>query len=347
MEKNQKNHAAPAAVASAFIWGSGQWMNRQYAKGALFFLAQIVFLILLPTILENINGLITLGDTAMVVNGSKVTQGDNSILLMLFGLLFVFVAALFLFIYVFNIRDAYSQGKRIAEGRLVYTGKTWGKHMKDSSFPYLVLTPAIILVGLFVVIPIIFSFLIAFTNYSSPDHLPPKNLVDWVGFKNFAMLVNMPTWNSTLLGVAAWTVVWAVGSTFSCFFGGLLVACLIESKRVRLKKFWRTLYILPWAIPGMISLLVFRNMFNGQFGAINTFLRNQGIISANIPWLSDPIFAKVVIFVVNFWLGFPYFMALMSGIMTSIDTEVLDAAKVDGANERQVFRHVTLPIVMY
>lgn len=125
------------------------------------------------------------------------------------------------------------------------------------------------------------------------------------------------------------------------------MAILINSERVKFKKFWRTIYILPWAIPGMISLLIFRNMFNGQFGAINVFLRSHGMISQNIQWLSDPTLAKIVILVVNFWLGFPYFMALMSGVMTSISQEVVEAARIDGANPKQEFRHITLPLVLY
>ena len=221
------------------------------------------------------------------------------------------------------------------------------KKVSHKSFPYVVLAPTICLVLLFVVVPIVFGFLIAFTNYSVPNYVPPKHLVDWVGFKNFGDMFKLPMWNDTFWGVAGWTIVWAVLSTLTCFFGGLLMAILINSKRVKMKKFWRTIYILPWAIPGMISLLIFRNMFNGQFGAINVFLREHGIITQNIQWLSDPTLAKIVILVVNFWLGFPYFMALMSGVMTSISQDVIEAARIDGANSKQEFRHITLPLVLY
>ena len=343
----KKKQACTAAVASTFIWGSGQCLNRQYEKGILYLIAQVACLFLMPSLWGHVWGLITLGDTAMVIEGSKVTHGDNSILLMIKGLLFLFIAIFFVCIYITNIRDAYRQGKKIEEGRYVFTGKAWRKHVVAHGFPYAILVPAIIMVFVFVAVPILFGFLIAFTNYSSPDHLPPKNLVDWVGLDNFRNMFKLPMWNSTFWGVAGWTVFWAFVSTFTCFFGGLLMACLINGKRVKFKKFWRTIYILPWAIPGMISLLVFRNMFNGQFGAINTFLRNTGIISANIPWLSDVNLAKLVIIFVNFWLGFPYFMALMSGVMTSISTEVVEAARIDGADAGQEFRYITLPLVLY
>ena len=233
------------------------------------------------------------------------------------------------------------------QGQHLQGAREWFHRFRDRSFPYAMLIPAVILILLFVVVPILFGFLIAFTNYSAPHYLPPRSLVDWVGFSNFADMFRLPMWNDTFWGVLGWTLLWSVISTLSCYFGGLGMACLVNSRRVKFRKFWRTIYILPWAIPGLISLLIFRNMFNGQFGPINTFLRSAGIISQNIPWLSDATLAKLVIFVVNFWLGFPYFMTMMSGVMTSISPELLEAARIDGASPRQEFRRITLPLVLY
>lgn len=346
-KSRRKVNAGTAAICSAFVWGSGQALNRQFEKAIMYFFAQVACIICMPATVSNLYGLITLGDVAMIIDGSKVTHGDNSILLMIKGLLFSLIAIFFICLYILNIKDAYNVAKKKEKGRTVLVGKLWRHHFVNHAFPYAVLAPAIVLVMVFVAVPIIFGLLIAFTNYSAPNHLPPKNLIDWVGFENFLNIFKLPMWNSTFWGVAGWTLLWAIVSTFTCFFGGLLVACLINSKRVKFKKFWRTIYILPWAIPGMISLLVFRNIFNGQFGAINTFLRNSGIISANIPWLSDATLAKVVIVIVNFWLGFPYFMAMMTSAMTSISTDVIEAARIDGANAKQEFRYITLPLVLY
>lgn len=245
------------------------------------------------------------------------------------------------------VSDAVRDRGRIEQGQHLQGTKEWFRRFRDRSFPYAMLIPAVILILLFVVVPILFGFLIAFTNYSAPHYLPPRSLVDWVGFSNFADMFRLPMWNDTFWGVLGWTLLWSVVSTLSCYFGGLGMACLVNSRRVKFRKFWRTIYILPWAIPGLISLLIFRNMFNGQFGPINTFLRSAGIISQNIPWLSDATLAKLVIFVVNFWLGFPYFMTMMSGVMTSISPELLEAARIDGASPRQEFRRITLPLVLY
>ena len=317
-----------AGLMSAVIWGSGQLWNRQYIKAAFFFLAQVGLIVSLPSMIHGLWGLITLGETEMIIEGSKVTPGDNSIILIC-------------------VSDAVRDRGRMEQGQHLQGTKEWFRRFRDRSFPYAMLIPAVILILLFVVVPILFGFLIAFTNYSAPHYLPPRSLVDWVGFSNFADMFRLPMWNDTFWGVLGWTLLWSVVSTLSCYFGGLGMACLVNSRRVKFRKFWRTIYILPWAIPGLISLLIFRNMFNGQFGPINTFLRSAGIISQNIPWLSDATLAKLVIFVVNFWLGFPYFMTMMSGVMTSISPELLEAARIDGASPRQEFRRITLPLVLY
>lgn len=90
-----------------------------------------------------------------------------------------------------------------------------------------------------------------------------------------------------------------------------------------------------------------RNLFNGQFGPINNMLIDFGMIDNPIYWLSDPLLAKITIVVVNIWFGFPYWMVLMSGVMTSIDKELFEAADVDGANDKQKFMKVTLPIILF
>lgn len=346
--KGKQKKPAMAGVLSAVVWGSGQLYNRQPAKAAGFFLAQILCIICMPQCRKGLWGLMTLGEEERVTRGRKViVQGDNSILLLIIGLVWLFAAITFLLIYIGQIRDAVRTAERQNQGGEILKGRKWVRKFTQKSYPYLVLTPTAALTVMFVVVPILFGFLIAFTNYSVPNYVPPKHLVDWVGVKNFLDMFKLPMWNDTFWGVALWTIIWAVLSTVTCFFGGLMVAILVNSRRVKCKKLWRTIFILPWAIPGMISLLIFRNMFNGQFGVINTFLRSHGIINANIPWLSDPLLAKIVILIVNFWLCFPYFMALMSGVMTSISMDVIEAARIDGANAKQEFRHITLPLVLY
>lgn len=197
----------------------------------------------------------------------------------------------------------------------------------------------------FTIMPIVFTVMLAFTNYSAPDHIPPAKLVDWVGFKTFTDLVKMKSWSHTFVGVLIWTIIWAVLATVTTYFGGILVALLIEQKGIRFKKLWRTIFIIPYAIPQLISLLVMKNLFNGQFGPINQYLGYFGL--GGLPWLTDPFWAKVTVITVNMWIGIPVSMVLILGILTSIPRDLYEAADVDGASTLQKFRIITMPFILF
>lgn len=294
-------------------------------------------------------GIVTLGEKGQqIVKVGKLYQtqpGDHSIFLLVQGLIILFLIVLFLVAYVINIRDAYSTGKLIEQGvtpnRFVQSLKRFG----NRNFPLLIITPQLIFLFFFTLLPLIFSVLIAFTDYSSPKHIPPANLVNWVGTSTFTSLFSLSAWAKTFYGVFAWTVAWAVLSTLSCFVGGFSIALLLQQRGIKLQKMWRTFYMLPFAIPGFVSLLIMRNLFNAQFGPINQYLKYFGITGP--PWLSDPMWAKATILIANFWLGFPISMLMITGILTTIPRDLFEAADVDGASPLQKFRAITFPSVMY
>ncbi|MBD8069543.1 sugar ABC transporter permease [Bacillus sp. PS06] len=338
-----------AALLSLLFMGLGQIYNKQIVKG-LSFLALELYLLIFWTVPFQwaMWGLTTLGETTQTRNGFEIVQGDHSIFLMIEGILFLISFILFLWFYYINVRDAYKVAKNKEEkGIKPNNAKEMFKNIWENGFPYILLTPSVLFTSFLTILPLLFGILIAFTNYSAPNHLPPKHLVDWVGFDTFIQLFQMKTWSTTFYGVFTWTVVWAVLATITTFFLGLIFAVLINQKGIKLKKFWRSIFILPWAIPQFVSILIFRNIFNGQFGPINKYLMDLGIIESAIPWLSDPTLAKLTLVVVNMWFGFPFWMVLMSGVMTSIDKEVYEAAEVDGASSVQKFWKITLPLIMF
>ncbi|CCQ98359.1 putative arabinogalactan oligomer transport system permease protein ganP [[Clostridium] ultunense Esp] len=351
MEKRDRGlhsrHRVVASVLSTIGMGLGQVYNGQIVKGILYLLLEIYVLIFWThPFLQAMWGLITLGDTPQKrARGRIVVEGDHSIFLMIGGLIFLLLFLLFLFVYYQNIRDAYLNGKLRDQGFAVPSFKQTLKNVWEKGYPYILLTPTLLFTLFLTVLPLLFGILIAFTNYSAPYHLPPKTLVDWVGFKSFIDLFQLKTWSTTFYGVITWNIIWAVVSTFTTYFAGLFYATIINHKRIRLKKLWRSIFILPWAIPQFIAILIFRNIFNGQFGPINKMLMDMGF--QGIPWLSDPFWAKVTIIVVNIWFGFPYWMALMSGVLTGIDREMYEAADVDGATGMQKFWKLTVPMVLY
>lgn len=323
--------------------GLGQLYNRQYVKGLVMILAHAAIIyttvVKLPSYLK---GLITLGDKGVhlekVGKMSKLVPGDHSIFMLIHGVLAGIALLVFIFIYVLNIRDAVTIGRRREQGASL-------RPLQNGLFPWMLLALPIIGVLVFTVMPIVFTSLIAFTNYSSPNHIPAKNLVDWVGFDTFHKLFTLGVWSNTFVGVMTWTFIWAITATVTCYFGGILVALLINQEGIKFKGFWRLLFVLPYAIPQFVSLLIMKNLLNEKFGPINKYFEAFGL--QGLPWLNDPFWAKVSVIVVNMWIGVPVSMILVMGILTTIPKDLYEAADVDGASGWMKFRNITLPYILF
>jgi len=333
-----------STILSILFMGLGQFYNKEILKGIFFSLIEIVALIFfVPYFKQGLWGLSTLGETPLhYVN--KIAVGDHSIFLLIDGIISVLVFILLIIIYYINIIDARKVSESIRSGEILNNSKKSLRDVWEKHFPKFMLTPAFLLIVFFSVLPIIFTISIAFTNYSSPNHLPPARLVDWVGFKNFKDLLSLKIWNGTFIGVGVWTVVWAIIATASNYFVGLFLALLVNIKGIKIKKFWRSIFILPYAIPGFISLLIMRLAFSGP-GPVNNVLVSLGM--DKVAWLTDSMLAKIMIIVINIWLGSPYWMALMSGVLTNISKDMYEAAEIDGASKAQQFLKITLPMVLY
>ena len=348
-------------LCSAFIWGSGQFINKQKLKGFVFFLIQCTFVfvelstgtlnVLLgisePTFrncgyfTKGLWGLITLGEIPRL--GSATLVYDHSILLMIGGIISTIILLLFALVWIWNIRDAYKSRMAIEQGEKISSAQ-YVKNLWERSFEYIMITPGTILVLFISVIPVLFSIAVAFTNYNR-NAIPPRFIMEWVGFKTFSDIMNIPIWSSTFLRVLAWTIAWAFISTLTAYGLGLLQEVLINAKGIRFKAMWRGILILPWAVPTMVSLLIFRTMFHRE-GAFNQLLMNSGIISEAIPFLSNTAWARTILILVNMWLSFPFYMALISGVMTSISPELYEAVEIDGGNSWHKFRYISMPTIL-
>lgn len=343
-------HSTIAVILSALSMGLGQIYNRQFVKGILLLAVQLVYVYYLITSLaSSLIGLITLGDTPTKLKKVgklyKNIEGDHSIFMMIYGLTALLFILILIGLYVYNIRDAYKNGKLRDAGDVPNGFRVSVKHAMQNSFPYVLLSLPAVGVLFFTILPIAFMILMAFTNYSAPDHIPAKNLVDWVGFETFRNLLFLKQWAHTFYGVLTWTIIWAITATVTCYFGGIFVALLIQQKGIKLKTMWRSIYIIPYAIPQFISFLVMRNLLNYQFGPINQYFRYFGL--DGLPWLNDPFWAKVTLILVNMWVGVPVSMLLVLGILTTIPRDLYEAAEVDGATDFQKFRNITMPFIMF
>ncbi len=306
-------------------------------------------------------------------------EGHHSTQLLLRGIIAMLVLVYVIFIFIWNIKDAYRTSKEIKETNEVPNEKEYFANVYENFFEYIVLTPALVLITFISVMPIFFGLAVAFTNYNI-ENLPPGQLISWVGFENFIQVFSVTSGSSIDFGgqfwkVFSWTLIWAFAATFTCFFGGFVQAVILNNTRVVFRKAWRSILILPWAMPALISQMIFRVMFNDN-GYVNQILLRTGITQVfidwgmigrsfadagdglqrlfyfgekNFQWLSNeanPWFVRVFIIVLNVWLGFPFFMALMSGVMTSIDKSLYEAASIDGATGFQQFRYITMPLVL-
>jgi arabinogalactan oligomer/maltooligosaccharide transport system permease protein len=363
MRTTRRVPAPVPGIASALVWGSGQLLTRQPGKALFFFAfyaAAVVWEIVTGSygggfsprenggfFVKGLWGLVTLGTQPRTMGITGLSEGDNSIVLMANGIIALLTLCLLAIVGIWGVVDAARYRARLDAGRAPQTSRAYFRGLWDSAFAYIALSPALVLLVFMSVLPVVFGILVAFTNYNR-DNLPPKNLVSWVGLENFATLFGVPTWAATFVGVLGWTVVWAVVATLTTYAAGFLQAVLLASPLVRFPRFWRSIFLLPWAVPAIVSALVFRSMFNGQFGPISGFLVDIGLTDERIYWFTDPShpnLARAVALVVNLWLGFPFFMALIGGVLTNISPSYYEAARLDGASAPQLFRHITLPIV--
>jgi arabinogalactan oligomer/maltooligosaccharide transport system permease protein len=339
-----------ASVLSFIAPGLGQIYNRQWIKGLVFLAIDALGLwYFINHLYHAVWGVVTLGEKAQQrVKVGKLTQvinGDHSIKLLIEGLIILIFFALFILFYVQTVRDARRVGQlRESEGVVPGFKQSFGS-LFGRNFPTTMLSLPALGVLFLTVMPIIFGVMIAFTNYSAPSYIPPKSLVDWVGFKTFIDLLTFKTWSYTFWNVLAWTVEWAVMATVTTYFGGMLVALLIQQPGIRFKKLWRTIFIIPFAIPQLCSALMMNNLFNGEFGPVNQYLAFFGI--SKIGWLSDPHWAKFTVVLVNSWFGIPVTMLLMLGVLTTIPKDLYEAADVDGASAIQKFWNITMPRVLF
>lgn len=164
----------------------------------------------------------------------------------------------------------------------------------------------------------------------------------FVGTENFTKMFTDSRVSGPFLKIALWTFAFALISVASTFVLGLGLALVFNDPRVRGRKIYRSLLILPYAFPGFLSALVWRGMLNEKFGFINEVLLN----GAHIPWLTDPWMAKFSIIMVNLWLGFPYMFLITTGALQSLPGDVLESARMDGASPWRVLRSIILPLLM-
>ena len=344
---------------SFLLMGFGLFTRRQIIRGICYFLYEIAYILFMVVIGgPALSKLPTLG----VVAGGQYasTQGildimvsvynDNSFTILLYSLIAIILTLLLVFLWYNQIRDSKELQDKEEIGKYA-SDRVTIKNVFDKAYDKTLLFLPIGTLFIFTILPIIMMVVIAFTNYNFL-HEPSSKLFDWVGFYNFETIfssnadVKNPIFLQTFGKVLLWTLVWAFFATFSNYFIGMIVAMIINIKGIKLKKVWRTILITTIAVPQFISLLLISQMF-AESGVINTMLQNWGWIKSPIKFLSDPVLAKVMIIVINTWVGIPYTMLICTGLLMNIPEDLYESARIDGASPARMYFKITLPYMLF
>ena len=275
------------------------------------------------------------------------TKGDQSILILLYGLATLLLTGIMFWIWRGTLKSAYTAEKLHKAGKPRNTLVQDLKGLLDENLYRLLMTPPMFFITALTILPLLFMICMAFTNYSKiGNHLV---LFDWVGLENFATLFDSSSvLGSTFWSVLIWTLVWAFFATFTNYFFGIILATLINRKDTHFKEFWRFCFVISCAVPMFVSLLIMRTMLQPE-GAVNVLLRSLGLIAqdASLPFFTNATWARVTVIVINIWVGVPYTLLQLTGVLQNIPGDLYEAADIDGASKVQQFFKITLPYMFY
>jgi maltose/maltodextrin transport system permease protein len=166
----------------------------------------------------------------------------------------------------------------------------------------------------------------------------------FVGLDNYVEIITNPRIQGPFFRIFVWTLAFSILSVVGTFTAGILLAVILEWRELKFKKVYRTLLILPYAVPGILSLLILRGLFNQEFGAVNEILK--AVLGFAPAWETDPWAARAMILLVNVWLGYPYMMLICTGMLQSIPSTIYESAAIEGSNAVISFFRLTLPLVL-
>lgn len=356
-----------AIKLSFVVMGLGNLVNGQILRGVLFLLFEIVFFVYMfvPT-----GGIHWISKCQFFTRGTIGTEqgykdfhpiydteywvaGDDSTKVLLYGLISVIFIIAFLYTWRLQVKQCSTILKIKAKGGKLKSTKDDLKSMVDEEFHKTLLALPVVGITLFTILPIIFMILIAFTSFDATAD-GWSNLYSWVGWDNFNKVLDFGVGGLGLVfgELLTWTLIWAFFATFSNYFLGMAVAMLINKKGIKIKKFWRTVLVMTIAIPQFVSLLYVARLFDSS-GVIGKFLLNHNLIPQSMLannqkslW-ENPTSARILVIVINIWIGIPHIMLMATGILMNIPADLYESAKIDGASGWQQFSRITLPYMLF
>ncbi|HAJ65048.1 MAG TPA: sugar ABC transporter permease [Clostridiales bacterium] len=347
--------------ASFLVMGLGSMARGQVLRGLMFLLFEAVFLFYMITtggywlsLLPSLGRIGPHEEYNAVLDAYTTAYGDNSFKILLYGVLTIFFIVAFLYTWRLNVKQNKIAQEYQRAGRRLKSSADDLRSLVDEQFYKTLLALPLTGIVVFTVLPIVFMILVAFTNYDGAHNGYTNALFSWQGLANFRTLLTWTgsgvNYSATFGEILTWTLIWAFFATFTNYFLGMFVAMMINKKGIRLKKLWRTVLVMTIAIPQFISLLYVSKMF-AKNGIVNGLLLNWGWIDKAIDfWGStahNGLLPRVMVIVINIWIGIPYLMLIATGILMNIPADLYESSRIDGANAWQQYTKITLPYMLF
>lgn len=340
------------------VMGFGLIARKQYLRGILYLVFEVLFILYMALFgWKYLSKMGSLGEIARVevwddaLGSYTYKYYDNSLLILLYSLLTLFIMAGFIYVWYQNVKGSFLM-QQLSEAKLkLPTVKDELRSYANENYHKSLLSIPLLGLIVFTILPIFFMIFIAFTNFDKV-HYPPKELFQWVGMDNFVNVLgggvsaNSKVFAYTFGEVLLWTIVWAIFATFTNYILGMIVAILINKKGVRGKKIFRTILVMTIAVPQFVSLMFMSQLLDDK-GLLNNILMNLGWISSPIPFLTNGTMARITIIVVNIWIGIPYSMLICTGILMNIPEDLYESARIDGASPVRAYLKITLPYMLH
>lgn len=323
------------------IPGLAQAINKQYIKAIIMFFATIyIYLMAIPYSLgygnykgDGIAGLITLA-----ADGGRL---DRSIIFMIEGILAIFLLLIGIFLMFVCFKDANKVEKDTIKGSRYKSWVETKQTLFEDGFPYLVLSPAAIITIFIVCIPVVTTVLLAFTGMG-PD---TQAKFGWEALKNYKMIfLGEGMVGAIFWRILGWTIVWTIGATTLAIALGFILAIVLNNDRIKGKVLFRSIYLLPWAVPAFISILFF-SILAADGGTVVNSLKE--VFGPNFSIKNDPFVIRVTLICIQAWLGSAYIFLLSTGVLQSINAELYEAADIDGATNFKKLSKITVPLVLF
>ena len=344
---------------SYLVMGFGCLARGQILRGLLFLLFEIVFIgYMIVAGAHWLSKLPTLGTKGPTVEYNAIydqyvtTYNDNSFKILLYGVLTIFFIIAFIYTWRVNVKQNKIAEEILKSGKKLKSGKDDLRSLVDDQFHKTLLALPLTGIVIFTVLPIVFMILVAFTNYDGSHDGYYNNLFTWVGLDNFNTMFSWKaagggqSYAATFGEILSWTLIWAFFATFTNYFLGMIVAMMLNKKGITLKKLWRTVLVLTIAIPQFISLLYVSKMF-AKNGIVNGALLDLNLITKPLPFWEKAGWARVMVILINIWIGIPYLMLIATGILMNIPADLYESAKIDGASGWQQYKKITLPYMLF